>query len=265
MAGLLLGGIGMSKRTIAIGDVHGDLDALERLLGLLPALEPEDTLVFLGDYVDRGPRSAEVVELLRHGLSKRTPAKVVALRGNHEDAWLRVIRKQGWPEFTLPPGNGCLACYRSFAQSARTGEIADEEFLSILKGDFLPEDVVDWFATLPCWYEDSHAIYVHAGLPCVGPRFLHPVMVKDPAMLLWNRDKRFFTEYKGKRVVCGHTATTTLPQELSLYTPEIGDDLFQGEHVFAIDTGAGKANGFLTAVVLPAGNVYESRAKAVAR
>ncbi|MGC4117433.1 MAG: metallophosphoesterase family protein [Myxococcales bacterium] len=251
----------MSKRTIAIGDIHGDLAALERVLSLLPPLEPTDTLVFLGDYVDRGPDSAGVVELVRHGLAQRTPAKIVALRGNHEDAWLRVVTKGGWPEFTTPPGNGCLACYRSFAKSEREGEIADEEFLSILEGKFLPKDVVEWFSQLPFWYEDSHAIYVHAGLPCVGPRFLHPVMVKDPAILLWNRDKRFFTEYKGKRVVCGHTVTTTLPQELSLYTPECDNDLFQGEHVLAIDTGAGKKDGFLTAVELPGITVYESRAK----
>ncbi|HEY3448759.1 MAG TPA: metallophosphoesterase [Myxococcales bacterium] len=251
----------MPKRTIAVGDVHGDFEALERLLGLLPPLEPTDTLVFLGDYVDRGPHSAKVVELLRHDLPQRTPAKVVALKGNHEDAWLRVVKSGGWPEFSIPPGNGCLACLRSFTGSTRQGEIADDEFLPMLEGKFLPPEVVEWFGSLPYWYEDSNAIYVHAGLPCVGPRWLHPVMVKDPAIMLWNRDRRFFTEYKGKRVVCGHTTTTTLPQELSHYTPECDNDLFQGDYVFAIDTGGGKPGGFLTAIELPTGKVYESRFK----
>jgi serine/threonine protein phosphatase 1 len=45
-------------RTIAIGDIHGEIEHLDRLLGRLPQLGAEDTLVFLGDYVDRGPKSA---------------------------------------------------------------------------------------------------------------------------------------------------------------------------------------------------------------
>ncbi len=97
-------------RTIAIGDIHGDLAALEKLFSRLPQLDGDDTLVFVGDYVDRGPSSAEVIQFVRD-LERRGPAKVVALRGNHEDAWLRVIER-GWPEFVLPPGNGCLAAMR---------------------------------------------------------------------------------------------------------------------------------------------------------
>ena len=99
-------------RTFAFGDIHGDLDGLERILSQLPRLDASDTLVFLGDYVDRGPKSAQVIERVRQA-QRKGPARVVALRGNHEDAWLRVIA-QGWPEFVMPPGNGCLAAMRSF-------------------------------------------------------------------------------------------------------------------------------------------------------
>ena len=249
----------MAQRTFAIGDVHGDLAALKALLGLLPPLDKDDTLVFLGDYVDRGPNSAGVVELMREGLARRVPAKIVALRGNHEDGWLRVA-KGGWPDFTLPPGNGCLPCLRSYTgTSSEVQGATDDEMPGLLDGGFFPREVLDWMGSLPYWHEDKHAIYVHAGLPCVGPRWLHPVMVRDPAILLWQRDRRFFTEYRGKRVVCGHTNTKTLPQELSLYTPQCDDDLWLGEHVVAIDTGAGKEVGFLTAIELPAMRVCESR------
>ena len=55
----------MSGRTFAIGDIHGDLAALQTLFARLPQLVPGDTLVFLGDYVDRGPDSAGVVAWLR--------------------------------------------------------------------------------------------------------------------------------------------------------------------------------------------------------
>ena len=94
----------MAQRTFAIGDIHGETKHLYKLMSRLPELDAEDTLVFLGDYIDRGPASAEVVEFVRT-LHKKTPAKVVALRGNHEDAWLRVIDK-GWDEFVTPPRNG---------------------------------------------------------------------------------------------------------------------------------------------------------------
>src|SRR5881392_2004179 len=115
----------MAGRTFAIGDIHGDLTALHTLFERLPALTDEDTVVFLGDYIDRGPESAGVVEFVRK-LEDRGPAKVVALRGNHEDAWLQVIDK-GWPEFIMPRGNGCYECYRSFTGGAVP---ADEDFPS---------------------------------------------------------------------------------------------------------------------------------------
>ena len=64
--------------------------------------------------------------------------------------------------------------------------------------------------------------------------------------------------YRGKRVVFGHTTTECLPQELSQYTPDDPTDLWAGENVIGIDTGCG-SGGFLTAIELPALNVYESR------
>ena len=72
----------MAGRTFAIGDIHGEPGHLSTLLGRFPALDSKDTLVYLGDYLDRGPRSKAVVELLM-SFSGLTPAKVVCLRGNH--------------------------------------------------------------------------------------------------------------------------------------------------------------------------------------
>jgi serine/threonine protein phosphatase 1 len=127
-------------------------------------------------------------------------------------------------------------------------------------GDFFPPAVVAWLDALPHWYEDQHAIYVHAGLPKAksGDRFLHPSEVKDPMVLLWMRTHDFFRNYRGKRVVFGHTPTEFLPQELSTYTPEDPTDLFLGENVVGTDTGCG-VSGFLSAVELPSMRVFESR------
>ena len=250
----------MARRTFAIGDIHGDLEAVRKLMSCLPTLTSEDTLVFLGDYVDRGPQSAQVVAWVRD-LPERTPARVICLRGNHEDAWLRVVTG-GWDAFVLPPGNGCLHALRSFLGQPvpKEGEgPGAEEINELRNGLFFPEDVVAWMMKLPYWYEDEHAIYVHAGLPKGPEGFVHPKDVQDPAVLLWCRDEDFFRNYDGKLVVFGHTVTECLPQELSSYTPEDPTDIFAGPCVVGLDTGAGK-DGFLTALELPSGHVYESRA-----
>ena len=250
----------MPPRTFAIGDVHGALDHLDRLLARLPLLNQEDTLLFLGDYVDRGPRSREVVARVR-GLQREARCNVVALRGNHEDAWLRVI-DAGWDGFLFPPGNGCLTTYRSYTGGATParGEFPTmEEFEAMRRGAFLPDDVVAWMRGLPFWHEDPHAIYVHAGLIEHEGRWLHPREHTDPSPMLWTRTLRFFRAYRGTRVVVGHTRAETLPAELSHYTPGDTKDLWAGECVAAIDTGSGSEGGFLTALELPALRVYESR------
>lgn len=249
----------MPGRTFAIGDIHGDLAAVERLLASFPALAPADTIVFVGDYIDRGPKSREVIELVR-SLHTRIPGRVVALRGNHEDAWLRVIDR-GWPEFTLPPSNGCLATLRSFTgrSSADLGDVVSAAELPVLlDGSFFPADVVAWMRSLPFFFEDEHAIYVHAGLPRTDGTFPHPSQAKTPTSLLWCRDESFFRLYRGKLVVFGHTATELLPPELSSYTPEDPADLWAGPCTIGLDTGCGKG-GFLTGFELPSFRVYESR------
>jgi serine/threonine protein phosphatase 1 len=250
----------MGGRTFAIGDIHGDAQQLFVLLSRLPALTSNDTIVFLGDYVDRGPRSRDVIEFVRN-LPKQTDAKVIALRGNHEDAWLRVVER-GWPGFVLPPINGCLAAYRSFVGGPPVAheeqEPEEHERETILNGRFWPPDVLEWMRSLPYWYEDEHALYVHAGLPKKEDHWPHPSELEDPTPLLWLRDEEFFFNYRGKYVVFGHTVTSCLPPELSGYTPDDPTDLWAGVNVIGIDTGCGKG-GFLTAVELPALHVYESR------
>lgn len=257
----------MSGRTLVIGDVHGDLEALERLLAKTPPLTAADTIVFLGDYLDRGPASAQVVARIRE-LSARGPAKVVALRGNHEDAWLRVI-DQGWFEFLIVRGNGCLETLRSYQGRPAAGGGGDDnqlerdtpdndDFAAMERGSFFPPDVVEWMRSLPFYYEDEHAIYVHAGIKRHEQEFPHPAQVQPQTALLWLRDRDFFVNYRGKLVMFGHTVTKSLPAELSTFTPEDPTDLWAGPACAGLDTGCGKG-GFLTGVLLPSRAVFESR------
>ncbi len=252
-------------RTFVVGDVHGDLDALERVLGDLPAPGAGDSLVFLGDYVDRGPRVRETVTFLRR-LPARTEARVVLLRGNHEDSWLRVAAGQ-FGEFVFPRANGCLETLRSYRGEpapARDEPPRDDEWVQLRAASFFPRDVLAWMGSLPFFHEDEYAIYVHGGLPRAGARFAHPSEAEPPRILLWVRTRDFFVNYRGKYVVFGHTRCATLPQELSAYTPDDPTDVFAGPCVAGIDTGAGKG-GFLTALELPGRRVYESRRTAPRR
>jgi len=249
----------MPRRTFAIGDIHGEIDKLILLMQRMPRLTSDDTLVFLGDYLDRGPHSKELLEYIM-ALPSMTKAKVVCLRGNHEDAWLRV-RSVGWDEFLIPVRNGCLATFRSFTGGATPVE--DElpnqaEMEAMSTALFFPDSVVRWMEQLPYWYEDDHAIYVHAGLPRLEGDFVHPSKVTDPIVLLWIRTEDFFRNYRGKPVVFGHTHTEFLPQELSSYTPDDPTDLWAGECAVGLDTGCG-SGGFLTGLQWPEMLVYESR------
>src|SRR5262245_37183294 len=100
------------SRTFAVGDIHGEADHLDRLLCRLPSLHREDTVVFLGDYIDRGPDSRRVIEQVEE-FRVGFPGRCILLRGNHEDAWLKSLDDPN-PGFLLPEGNGCYAMMRSF-------------------------------------------------------------------------------------------------------------------------------------------------------
>lgn len=100
---------------------------------------------------------------------------------------------------------------------------------------------------------------MHAGLLKREGQYLHPSETPREQGLLWQRSPDFFRNYKGKRVICGHTATKDLPPELSVYTPSDTSDLWFRGDVVAIDTKCGKEDGFLTAIELPDLLVYESR------
>jgi serine/threonine protein phosphatase 1 len=134
--------------TYAIGDIHGCHDLLVRLLWQIRshmAGRPY-RLVFVGDYIDRGPDSALVVRTVRR-LQQADPKVVICLRGNHEDIVLQCLADPGMALWWLE--NGGSATLQSFGVS----EPRD-----------IPEDVVEWMADLPTSFEDERRYYVHAGL-----------------------------------------------------------------------------------------------------
>jgi serine/threonine protein phosphatase 1 len=178
----------MSGEIFAIGDVHGSAKELGLLLAQLP-LERDSTIVFLGDYVDRGPDSRAVIDAV---LELRERYQVVTLFGNHEQMLLDFLdapRSSGAGTFIYNGGSSTLAAY-----SGDDGEYS------------IPPDHIDFLRELDLYYETDQNFYVHAGVPDVPLDELDSV--GDRMAMLWIRDRFLKSEYNwAKIIVHGHSWT----------------------------------------------------------
>src|SRR5688572_14927395 len=126
----------MHELTFAIGDVHGCLDLLQSLLLRIEAHAAGRLykLVFLGDYIDRGPDSAGVIQTVRD-LQSKSPGEVIALKGNHEALMLDAVAHPSREDLVeLWLHNGGDAALHSFGISDVSG---------------VPDDVIAWARQLP--------------------------------------------------------------------------------------------------------------------
>jgi serine/threonine protein phosphatase 1 len=203
------------KKIFAIGDIHGCYDRLKALMEKIPIDCSRDTLVFIGDYIDRGPHSVEVVDYLIQ-LKNRFP-EVIFLKGNHEDMLDKFLNGVDRLTYLLNGGQQTLDSYLT--------KPVGSKFLPI------PPDHMEFFKSLREFYETEEFIFVHAGL---RPRV--PLESQKTEDLLWIRDKFVSTKYDfGKRVIFGHT-----PLKKPLVEP----------NKIGIDTGAVYGNA-LTCIQLP--------------
>jgi len=203
------------KTIFAIGDIHGCYDQLQELMGKIPIDFARDTLVFIGDYIDRGPQSVEVVDYLVQ-LKKRVPG-IIFLKGNHEDMLEKYLNGTDRFTYLLNGGQKTLDSYLN--RPARSGSHP------------IPTEHMEFFKSLKLVYETEEYIFAHAGL-C--PRV--PLESQNTEDLLWIRDKFINTKYDfGKPVIFGHT-----PLKEPLVEP----------NKIGIDTGAIYGNA-LTCVQLP--------------
>jgi serine/threonine protein phosphatase 1 len=171
-------------RTLAIGDIHGCLTALDTLLGFVVP-SSDDRLIFLGDYVDRGPDSKGVIGRL---IALKRDRGAVCLRGNHEI--MMTGARGGHSDFKFWTTFGGIEALDSYA----TDEEVSIKSIPQSHWRFL-EECIDWHET------DTH-IFVHANL--------HPdlPLEKQPSEWLhWQAisDKWHKPHVSGKTMICGHT------------------------------------------------------------
>lgn len=184
----------------AIGDIHGRIDLLEGLLEQIWADAPEgaNTLVFLGDYIDRGPSSKAVLELLSN-LTK--PGwDIVKLRGNHEQILLEYLHNpevyQAWRSFGAADTLVSYGVRPPVFSDAKELQRAHAEFLTAL-----PQDHVTLLNGLSTSHVVGDYLFVHAGL--------RPGIALDrqvPEDMLWIRDEFLSSDAPfGKVIVHGHS------------------------------------------------------------
>ncbi|MFP4347300.1 MAG: metallophosphoesterase family protein [Thermodesulfobacteriota bacterium] len=201
----------------AIGDIHGCLDKLRALMDQVePEIDPaQDTLVFLGDYIDRGPSSFDVVEYLIRLKARFTD--VVFLKGNHEEMLELYLNGVDRTIYLMNGGNQTLENYLDHS---------DEN-----EPDPIPVAHRNFLSSLTLFHETEKYIFVHAGL-----KEKVPLDRQKHEDLLWIREKFIYSTYDfEKQVVFGHTPFT----EPLVMPNKIG-----------VDTGAVYGNK-LTCVKLP--------------
>lgn len=175
-----------------VGDIHGCNAELSRLLENLP-LQKGDSLVFLGDYIDRGPDSCGVVAELLALRAASPDVQFIFLKGNHEDMFLSFLGLEGqYGNMFLPNGGqATLASYGLGSTAARPKDALTA----------LPPDHLDFFRTLRPLYLTGEYLCVHAGI--------HPeksLEEQTPEEMLWIRNHFIYRSHKlPYTVVFGHT------------------------------------------------------------
>jgi serine/threonine protein phosphatase 1 len=233
-------------KTFVVGDIHGRCAQLHRLLEMLPREQSTDTLVFLGDLIDRGPDIPGVVEQVLN-LYSENPEKVICLRGNHEQMLLDFLDGAGmiWVE-TATGGDRTFEQYTQSSLRLRTE--SDFDRARKLISEKIPTPQIEFLRRLPLYHEDDHALYVHAGLE--GGK--HP-SESSPHALLWTRDESFYKSYFGKPCVFGHTPTPFLP-----WRGRLGrHGIYVYNSAIGIDTGYNLQSP-LTCLSLPDFTLYQA-------
>ncbi len=179
--------------TYAVGDIHGSHTKLANLVRhcIDSCGQNSFRFVFLGDYVDRGARSRDVIDFLIE-LQTSAPDRIVCLRGNHEDMLVDAARRRNVAQWLDNGGDMTLRSYGI----AHAGEI--------------PTAHLEWFAALPLAIADETRFFVHAGvMPGV------PLQQQPREAVLWIREPFLSDERAhGLFVVHGHTPTRTRKPDL---------------------------------------------------
>ena len=216
-------------RHLAVGDIHGCFKALTTLAAFVP-FDPDDVIITLGDYVNRGPDSRAVLDWL---IAYSEKGKLVPLRGNHDIMMMRAREdSDALAEFLKCGGDATLASYLPDEKPRRLADVPDSHW------QFL-EETRAWFET------DSH-FFVHANA------YPDVALEEQPDyMLYWESFDEPAPHFCGKTMVCGHTS------QKSGKPKNVG-------HAVCIDTWA-HGEGWLTCLDVDCGKYWQANQRGETR
>lgn len=246
---------GGSVATIAIGDIHGNFLPLCDLLGkVIPDVGPNDEIVFLGDYIDRGPASRRCLEKIVE-LKQDAPCSIVTLLGNHEQWMLQSLHdptKHSW--LICTDASATIASYSEAAAITlrREFENAGPRLLSkdtVLPYhvffDSLPPSHLDFFNHLTPYHQSPDVLCVHGGADLQG----RPPETSDLNVLVWGMPG-WPHEYVGRDNVVYGNWSNAAPAENGWPFPRVLPN-----RTFGIDS---ISQGVLTALRFPDLKLYQS-------
>jgi serine/threonine protein phosphatase 1 len=220
--------LNMTERLFAIGDIHGCYPQFRELVELKIQINKNDTLVLIGDYIDRGFQSKEVIDYIID--LQQEGFNIIPLLGNHEATLLNVLENEEvFPKWIQ---NGGSETMHSFG-------------IKSLKG--LDRRYLDFFKGLPFYYVCNNFLFVHAGF---NDELVNPF--DDTYEMLWTRREKYANPlFAGKTIIHGHTPITETQCQY-LVTARA--------QAFNIDTGCVYSDkegyGLLTALELYSYNLF---------
>ncbi len=210
-------------RCLAIGDIHGCSNALMTLVSAVP-IRPDDLVITLGDYINRGPNSYAVLDWL---IARYQTGKLVPLRGNHELMMLAARDNESdLRRFLEVGGDATLSSYSHLDEAGSLGDVPETHWR------FLEDDTRSFHQT-------QNHFFVHANAYADIPLEEQPEF-----MLYWESFDDPAPHSSGKVMVCGHT-----PQR-SGWPKSVG-------HAVCIDTGAYRG-GWLTCLDFESGKFWQA-------
>ncbi|MEO4054415.1 metallophosphoesterase family protein [Solibacillus sp. CAU 1738] len=224
------------EKAFVIGDIHGNFDLLTQLL---EKWRPqEEHLIFLGDYIDRGPQSLQVLEKVKSLVENGA----TALIGNHEQLFLHWLNFPKTDSYMFVNVGGA-STIQSF-QKPEWVQKSIEEIAALIQVEYA--SLLEWIKTLPRFMQWGEYFFVHAG---IDPH-VEQATETNPEDFLWIRDEFLHFPHKAKEtVVFGHTQTQKLNVDGS------GDVWISPCHKkIGIDGGVILEGGQLNGIVLTKGS-----------
>ncbi|MFQ5698276.1 MAG: metallophosphoesterase family protein [Myxococcota bacterium] len=218
----------------AIGDIHGMREPLEALIESLP-LRDGDRLLFIGDYVDRGPDPAGTVEYL---IALQQRRRCTFLIGNHESMLLSFL---GWKGPLWFGGE-------AFLHNGGETTLESYGYMADRKSFELPPGHEDFYRALQPWHLEGEYLFVHAGVSRRTLQLSDPKYAlehESPRDLLWQRATAALPHSLGVTVVYGHTPLPDFQVRWNL------------PYSIGIDTGC-VYGGPLTAIRLPDESIFQA-------